>query len=107
MQVTDRDVVAKEGQEARALLDVVAREGARRMLIAALEAERDGYVESLKHIRDEPGHALVVKNGHARPREIQLGVGPVEISARRVDDRREVRSSRAGSCRATCGALRR
>ena len=41
LQVTDRDVVAKEGQGAKALLDEVAREGARRMLIAALEAERD------------------------------------------------------------------
>jgi hypothetical protein len=39
------------------------------MLIAALEAERDEYVESLKHIRDERTHALVVKNGYARPRD--------------------------------------
>ncbi len=57
------------GPGAKALLDDVAREGARRMLIAALEAERDEYVESLKHIRDERTHALVVKNGYARPRD--------------------------------------
>jgi hypothetical protein len=44
------------------------------MLIAALHAERDEYVESLKHFRDERGHARVVKNGHARPREIQIRV---------------------------------
>jgi transposase-like protein len=89
LQVTDRDVVAKEGQGARALLDEVAREGARRMLIAALHAERDEYVESLRHFRDERDRAVVVKNGYARPREIQLGVGPVEVTAPRVDDRRE------------------
>ena len=89
LQVTDRDVVAKEGLGARALLDEVAREGTRRMLIAALHAERDEYVESLRHFRDERGHALVVRNGHARLREIQFGVGPVEVAAPRVDDRRE------------------
>jgi transposase-like protein len=89
LKVTDRAVVAEEGQGAKALLDEVVREGARRMLIAALEAERDEYVESLKHFRDERAHALVVKNGYARPREIQLGVGSVEIAAPRVNDRRE------------------
>ena len=79
----------KEWEDSRALLDQLAREGARRMLIEALEAEREEYVGGLRQLRDERGHARVVKNGYARPRKIQLGVGPVEIAAPRVDDRRE------------------
>lgn len=79
----------KGQEETKALLDQVAREGARRMLIEALEAERDEYVGRLRELRDEAGKALVVKNGYARPREIQLGVGPVEVKAPRVNDRRE------------------
>ncbi len=59
------------------------------MLIEALEAERDEYVGRLRELRDEAGKALVVKNGYARPREIQLGVGPVEVKSPRVNDRRE------------------
>ncbi len=89
LKVSDGAEFEKEREETRALLDEVAREGARRMLIAALEAEREEYVEGLRDLRDEAGQALVVKNGYARRREIQLGVGPVEVKAPRVNDRRE------------------
>jgi transposase-like protein len=89
LKVSDRAELEKGQEETKALLDQVAREGARRMLIEALEAERDEYVGRLRELRDEAGKALVVKNGYARPREIQLGVGPVEVKAPRVNDRRE------------------
>jgi putative transposase len=46
-------------------LDEIAREGARRMLIEALEAEADDYVERHRGERDEYGRALVVRNGRA------------------------------------------
>lgn len=89
LEVTDGAELEKEREETRGLLDEVAREGARRMLIAALEAEREEYVEGLRHLKDEEGQARVVKNGYARRREIQLGVGPIEVKAPRVNDRRE------------------
>ena len=69
-------------------LDELAREGARRMLMAALQAEADVYVESLRHQRDQEDHALVVRNGKAKERTVLLGVGPVKVRAPRVDDRR-------------------
>ena len=69
-------------------LDELAREGARRMIAEALKLEADEYVEKLRHLCDEKGHALVVRNGKARPRTVTLGVGPVEIEAPRVHDRR-------------------
>jgi len=46
-----------EGQtpEITQSLDELAREGARRMIAAALDAEVEQYVESLRHLRDENG----------------------------------------------------
>ena len=69
-------------------LDEIVREGARRMLAAALEAEVAGYVEALAGELDEEGHRLVVRNGHAEARTITTGAGGIEIEAPRVDDRR-------------------
>ena len=44
-------------------LDSLAREGARRMIAAALKAEADEYVERHAAAVDEHGHRLVVRNG--------------------------------------------
>jgi putative transposase len=83
-------VVADEGTTAEltAGLDEIVREGAWRMLAAALEAEVDAYVSGLVDEVDEAGKRLVVRNGHAQPRSIQTGAGPVEVVASRVNDRR-------------------
>jgi putative transposase len=67
-------------------LDEIARQGARRMLAQALEAEVDAYIEAARDQRDERGHALVVRNGYAREREVLLGAGAVEVKAPRVND---------------------
>jgi putative transposase len=69
-------------------LDELAREGARRMILAALELEVEQYVEQLRHMRDEHRHALVVRNGKAEPRTVSLGAGSIEFQAPRVNDRR-------------------
>ena len=49
-------------------LDQLVREGARRMLAAALEAEVDDDLATHTAERDEAGRRLVVGNGHARQR---------------------------------------
>src|SRR6266516_3720563 len=69
-------------------LDELAREGARRMLAAALEAEVDAYLAACVAERDEHGRRLVVRNGHARQREVLTAAGAVAVQAPRVDDRR-------------------
>jgi putative transposase len=69
-------------------LDEICREGARRMLAAALELEAGEYVAALQHLVDEGGRRLVVRNGHARPRTITTAAGAVGIRAPRVNDRR-------------------
>ena len=69
-------------------LDEIAREGARRMLAEALDAEVAAYIERNQE-RDEQGRAQVVRNGKCRPRKLTLGSGTIEVRAPRVDDRRQ------------------
>lgn len=87
LRVVDSETEEKAG-EIGATLDELAREGARRMLIAALEEEVTAYLEGHSEARDERGHAQVVRNGRARARKVTLGAGTVEIRAPRVNDRR-------------------
>ncbi len=70
------------------MIDEIVRDGARRMLAAALEAEVEQYMNELAAERDERGHRLVVRNGHHRPRTVITAAGPVEVTAPRVNDRR-------------------
>jgi transposase-like protein len=75
-------------EELASTLDDICREGARRMLAAALELEADEYIAALQHLIDETGRRLVVRNGHARSRTITTAAGAVEIRAPRVNDKR-------------------
>jgi putative transposase len=75
-------------EELTSTLDGICREGARRMLAAALELEADEYVAALQHLIDETGRRLVVRNGHARSRTITTAAGAVEVRAPRVNDKR-------------------
>jgi len=70
------------------LLDELAREGARRMLMAALEEEVTAYVERHQADQDSQGHRLVVRNGTAKARKVTCGAGTIEVKAPRVNDKR-------------------
>ena len=80
------DVQAQD--ELRLDLDQLVRQGARRMLAAALEAEVDAYLAAHAVERDESGRRLVVRNGHARQRAVTTVAGSIPVRAPRVDDRR-------------------
>jgi putative transposase len=56
------------------------------MLVTALKAEVASYPERHQQ-RDDRGHALVVRNGKAQPRQVTVGSGTVEITAPRINDR--------------------
>jgi len=77
-----------EDNELAITLDDLAREGARRMIAAALEAEVDEYVASFIDEVDEYGKRLVVRNGRARERRVTVGSGTVPVRAPRVNDKR-------------------
>ena len=84
LTVVNDDASTREGS----LIDDIVREGARRMLAAALEAEVDAYIAELAEERDERGRRLVVRNGHHRPRKVTTSAGSVEVQAPRVNDKR-------------------
>jgi transposase-like protein len=77
-----------EDNEIAVTLDDLAREGARRMIAAALKAEADEYIDRFAEDRGEDGKRLVVRNGHARERKLTVGSGTVPIRAPRVNDKR-------------------
>src|SRR3954464_11038595 len=86
------------------LIDELVREGARRMLAEALQAEVDDYIARHVGERDEHGRRLVVRNDHHRPREVLTSAGAVEVVAPRVNDRVSTLrpASAAGSVRRSC-----
>ncbi len=53
---------ANENRTGGSLLDAIARDGARQMLAAALQAEVDAYIDAHRAEVDENGHRLVVRH---------------------------------------------
>ena len=75
-------------QETRDVLSEILRNGAQHMLAAAVENEVAEYIGAHAHQRDADGQRLVVRNGHMPPRSILTGLGPVEVTRPRVNDKR-------------------
>jgi transposase-like protein len=65
----------------------VLREGARRMLRQAIEAEVTAFLAAHAELVDAHGRRRLVRNGHAPERRLQTGIGPVEVRRPRVRDR--------------------
>ena len=65
----------------------ILRQGARRLLCAALEAEVETFLKQYKDISDNMGWQRVVRNGYLPEREIQTGIGQVQVKAPRIRDR--------------------
>ena len=80
-----RIVPLPDGQD---VLTDLLRDGARRMLAQAVEAEVAAYIDAHDHLKDDRGHRQVVRNGHLPERVIQTGLGDIEDKQPRVHDRR-------------------
>src|SRR2546421_12132281 len=65
------------------LIDEIVREGARRMLAEALQAEVAAYIERFAGELDEGGRRLVVRNGLRRPRGVPTRAGGGGVGAPR------------------------
>ena len=74
-------------EDGRSPLDGLVREGARKMLQAALESEVQSFLEEQASRVDNRGRRVVVRNGHLPAREIVTGAGPLEIRQPRVRDK--------------------
>ena len=70
-------------------LDEIAREGARRLLVQALDQEVEEYIQQFVTEVDENGRRVVVRNGVGRPRKVTMSSGAVAVRCPRVDDRRD------------------
>ena len=70
-------------------LDELCRAAAKEMLALALQGERRAYLDAHAENLDAAGCRMVVANGYARAREVMTGAGTVEVTAPRVDDRRD------------------
>ena len=70
------------------VLTDLLRDGARRLLAQAIEAEVASWIDDHSHLVDDQGRRQVVRNGHLPERAIQTGIGAVEVQQPRVRDRR-------------------
>ena len=75
--------------ETKDVLTEIYREGARKMLAAALEAEVDDFVGQFADALDASGRRVVRRNGFAQERKVQTGLGDVAVRAPRVRDDRK------------------
>ncbi|MGD2115201.1 MAG: IS256 family transposase [Acidobacteriota bacterium] len=70
----------------RDTLSEVIRQGARRLLVEALEAEVAGFLKEFQSERED-GSARLVRNGYLPERKVQTGIGGVGVRVPRVRDR--------------------
>jgi putative transposase len=64
------------------------RDGARRLLAQAVEAEVAAWIDDHAHLEDADGRRQVVRNGHLPERALQTGIGAIEVQQPRIRDRR-------------------
>lgn len=69
-------------------LTEVIRDGARKLIEQAIEAELAGLLSAFADHKLEDGRARLVRHGHLPERDILTGVGPIAVSVPRVRDRK-------------------
>jgi len=74
--------------ESESALDQLIREGARKMLQAALDNEVAEFLEKMQACRTDEGLHAAVRNGHHPERDIISGAGPLRIRQPRVRDQK-------------------
>jgi transposase-like protein len=74
----------------QSLLTQILRRGVGQILAQAIEHEVEDFLQQRRHLRDEQGRQLVVRNGHLPARTIQTQLGDTPVQQPRVRDRRPV-----------------
>jgi putative transposase len=86
----DLEVISFRAQfDEKSPLDEIVREGARRMLQSAINAEVDEFIGSHADKTDDDGRRLVVKNGSLPERNILTGAGAIPVTQGRDSRGRE------------------
>ena len=73
---TTQPMVGPSSTSQDALTEIL-RDGAKRLLAEAIQAEVADWIESHAHIKDLAGHRQVVCNGYLPERTIQTGLGDI------------------------------
>ncbi len=68
-------------------LTAVLRDGARRVLAQAVEAEADAFLAAMREVRLPDGRERLVRHGHGPERQVQTGIGPVAVRRVKLCDR--------------------
>ena len=85
--MTDNNIFKLNKPEQNDPLQEVLREGARRMLTAAIESEVVSFIERYGNLKTDEGKSAVVRNGYLPERTIQTGLGDIEVKVPKVRDR--------------------
>src|SRR3954452_18829561 len=78
-----RVVALRQPDEVDDPLTAVLRNGARRLLAQAVEAEAEAFLAEMRGLRLPDGRERLVRHGHGPERLMQTGIGPVPV--RRVE----------------------
>jgi putative transposase len=68
-------------------LTAIVRDGARRLLAQAVEAEAEAFLASMRGARLPDGRDRLVRHGYGPERMIQTGIGPVAVRRAKLRDR--------------------
>jgi putative transposase len=68
-------------------LTAILRDGARRLLAQAVEAEAEAFLASMRNVRLPDGRDRLVRHGYGPERMIQTGIGPVAVRRAKLRDR--------------------
>jgi hypothetical protein len=101
----DSVVALRQPGEFEDLLTDVLRQGARKLLAQAVEAEVADFLAAHADLAIEDGRQRLVRHGHLPERTIQTGIGSVEVRQPRIRDRGSSAVSAGRALRRQCGTF--
>ena len=87
--MTDNNIFKLNKPDQSDPLQEVLREGARKMLAAAIETEVSDFIKQHDSLKTDEGELAVVRNGYLPARPIQTGLGDIIVKVPKVRDRCE------------------
>lgn len=79
--------IKKQERDIEDPITAILRQGAKRLLTEAIEAEVEEFLSRYQDLRDEQGRQRIVRNGYLPEREVQTGIGQVQVKVPRTRDR--------------------
>lgn len=84
----EKNPIGEQSNSVEKSLNEILREGAKRLLKLAVQAELEEHMEKYKYLKDTNGNRRVVRNGYHKDREIISGVGKIKVRLPRAKDKK-------------------